>query len=77
METIFDHNVTPEEMKWLMNRSYTLEEYLKIGGSENDMLVDIAKIFAHRGNRFMAKRYINKVSNPNLRNSFWRTLNHP
>lgn len=80
METIFDHNVTTEEMHWLLNRSYTLDEYLAIGGSENDMLVDIAHLYYHRGgfiNRIKAKYYINKVTNPNLRYSFWHTVKHP
>lgn len=80
METIFDHNVTTEEMHWLLNRSYTLNEYLAIGGSKNDMLVDIAYIYYHRGgfvNRIKASCYINKVTNPNLRYSFWRTIKHP
>ena len=80
METIFDHNITTEEMHWLLNRSYTLEEYLTLGCSINDMNVHIAKLYYHIGgfiNRIKARYYINKVTNPNLRNSFWRIVKHP
>ena len=76
METIFDHKITEDELKWLLNRPYTLEEYLNLGGSVNDHFVHIAKLYYHRGKRFKARRYINKVTNPNQRNSFWRTVSH-
>lgn len=31
-------------MRWLLNRSYTHEEFLILGGSENDNLVDIVHL---------------------------------
>lgn len=80
METIFDHNVTTEEIHWLLNYPYTLEEYLSLGCNYDDKNVHIAKLYYHRGgfiNRIKAQYYINKVTNPNIRNSFWRIVKHP
>jgi len=77
METIFDHNVTEDELKWLLNYPYTQKEYLDLIGNTDDHLVHIAELYFHRGKKFKAKRYINKVTDQNLRNSFWRTVTHP
>ena len=78
METIFDHNVTDEEMINLFGSIYSKEEYLSdVGDSKNSVYVDLAYLFYERGLVNKAKAYIRKVSDVNLVLSFWRTVNHP
>ena len=75
METIFDHNVTPEEEREL-NGSISREDYLRFV-SQKGAYVDIAHLYWHRGKKWKARRYIKKTKDCNLINSFWRTVNHP
>ena len=75
METIFDHNVTPEEEREL-NGSISRETYLRIM-TQIDAYVDLAYLYHMRGKKRKAKQYIEKTKDCNLINSFWRTVNHP
>ena len=75
METIFDHNVTPEEEREL-NGSISRETYLRIM-TKTDAYVDLAYLYHMRGKKRKAKQYIEKTKDCNLINSFWRTVNHP
>ena len=75
METIFDHNVTPEEEREL-NGSISRETYLRII-TQIDAYVDLAYLYHMRGKKRKAKQYIEKTKDCNLINSFWRTVNHP
>ena len=75
METIFDHNVTPEEEREL-NGSMSRETYLRII-TQIDAYVDLAYLYHMRGKKRKAKQYIEKTKDCNLINSFWRTVNHP
>lgn len=75
METIFDHNVTPEEEREL-NGTIPRETYLRII-TQIDAYVDLAYLYHMRGKKRKAKQYIEKTKDCNLINSFWRTVNHP
>ena len=82
METIFDYNISDEEKKNLFGYVFSKEEYNK-DFDENEIefidnaLVDLAYLFFYRGKKSVAEKYINRVSDVDLINSFWRTVYHP
>lgn len=73
METVFDHNITEKEWKYVCGDEK--KSYLKYIDKET-ALYDIAVLYYHRGNEEMATVYANKLS-PQKRNDLWRTLTHP
>ena len=78
METIFDHNVTDKEMINILGRVQTKKDYLSdVGHSDDNLIVDLAYLFYYRGLAQKANNYIRKVSDVNMRLSFWRNIYHP
>lgn len=73
METVFDHNITDEEWKWVRGTKKDL--YLSTVDPET-ALRDIASLYWLRGNKEMAHKYSDMLS-PTKRNSLWQTLLHP
>lgn len=75
METIFDHNPTKEELD-LLGRHIPKDRYESIVG-DNTRYRDLAALFHIRGKKWKMRKYINKVTNVDMRNSFFRTIYHP
>lgn len=74
METVFDHNITEKEWKYI-HGNCRKDFYLKILDQET-AYYDIATLFYLRGDKKMATVYANKLS-PQYRNDLWRILTHP
>ncbi len=73
METVFDHNITPEEINYIGLLDKDL--YLKVVDEESACF-DLASLFYKRGSRKMVDKYLKNL--PPLRVSdFWRTVKHP
>ena len=65
METIFDHNPTPDELRYLGDgdaHAYRV--------SYDTALADLAMLFAMRGDGDRSDSYIRKISDPELRFDF-------
>ncbi|MBQ1667907.1 MAG: hypothetical protein II063_08040 [Prevotella sp.] len=75
METIFDYNPTKEELRRL-GRQIPKDKYESIV-SDNSRYRDLAALFHIRGKEWKMRKYINKVTNIDMRNSFFRTIYHP
>lgn len=73
METVFDHNITDEEM--VMLGMIDKETFLRLANQE-DANYTLALLFYYRGDKRKAKKYADRLS-PNLMNDFWRTVTHP
>ena len=54
---------------------FSKEQYVK-RIKQNDAYLDIAYLLHCRGHLRQARKYINKVKDVNMRNSFWRTISH-
>ena len=74
METIYDYNPTKEELKELGN--IPKEQYERIIG-DNSRYLDLARLFHIRGKKWKWKKYIGKVKDVDMVNSFYRTIYHP
>lgn len=74
METIYDYNPTKEE--WEQLGYMPRERYERIV-SDNSRYLDLARLFHIRGKKWKMRKYINKVTNVDMRNSFFRTIYHP
>ena len=64
METLFDHNPTPEELKYLFLSGMTREEYL---ASIRDLETEFGHIYALymiRGQREKALEYLHRIRDP-------------
>ena len=62
METIFDHKVTKEEIKYLFgNPEITKEEFLSFGLSQVQHLVGIYKLYMIRNDNEKADEYLQKA----------------
>lgn len=75
METIFDHNITDEELKSICADALSLNEYFHYM-DEIIAYQDIAALFYIRGNMKKAKEYADKLP-LTMRYEFWRTMTHP
>lgn len=74
MKTIFDFNVTTEELKEL-GVSETESFYIK-NIDEESANTDLAFLFWNRGEQEKAEQYAEKL--PDLvKNDFYRSVNHP
>ena len=72
METIFDHNVTDEELKNLFGMTMTKKEYLD--GLEQRKAYDhLFYLHQSRGDKKKAKKYLDKT--PNDIHKFFEVLN--
>ena len=74
METIFDHNPTKQELIEFIG-TVDKEEYMNFA-SQNSAYMEIAFLYYYRGEKRKAKKYIKKINNCDLVNSFWRTVKH-
>lgn len=60
METIFDYDPTPEELRYLAGPC-SAEEY-RHGITEDEALTGLCQLFAMRGDRAQADRYAARIS---------------
>lgn len=75
METIFDHNLTSEEAKKFSDAT-SLEDYLDML-DQDDAYYDIAYLYFLREDADNVRKYVGKINDVMLRQSFWRTMLHP
>lgn len=73
METIFDYNITPEELEYIRG-SQSKEEYMQYL-DDFTANYDLAALFYKRRNQKKATYYANKLP-VNDKNDFWRTVTH-
>ena len=73
METVFDHNITKEEIKRI--GILRKELYLKVVDEESANL-ELAFLYYERGNRKRVNKYLEGLP-PLVVNDFWRTVTHP
>ena len=74
METVYDYNPTKEE--WNQLCYMPRDRYERIVGDDSRNL-DLALLFHIRGKKRKWKKYISKVKNVDMVNSFYRTIYHP
>ena len=74
METVFDHNITDDEWKWLSG-SMDKEFYLSHVDVDT-AIADIASLFYKRGQKDQAMTISEKLP-PDVYNDLWRLLTHP
>ncbi|MDR0427075.1 MAG: hypothetical protein LBH12_00570 [Dysgonamonadaceae bacterium] len=75
METVFDHNITPEEIQNL--GFFEQKKYLSIITDKDNIFRDLAALYYLRGKKAKAKYYADKISDDNMRIDFWRGATHP
>ncbi len=74
METVFDHNITDDEWKWVNGSSK--DKYLLLAKLDPiTAFRDIAYLYWLRGDKELAKKYAKKLP-PLKENDFWRILAH-
>lgn len=73
METVYDYNVTAEELEALAMIDKRV--YLK-NCTEVDANLDLARLFYIRNDKERAEHYADKLP-PNDKNDFWRSVTHP
>ena len=73
METVFDHNITPEESRFI--GMFEKEFYLN-SCTEDDANLDLAKLFYLRNEKDRARKYAEKLP-IDMKNDFWRIVTHP
>jgi len=64
METVFDHNPTPEELKFLFLSGQSKEEYLSAHEDQETEYGNIYALYMIRGNREKALEYLNRIRDP-------------
>lgn len=75
METIFDHNISLEEMAYCFGRMFTKEQYMtRINQNQDAAYNHIAYVLHCRGQRRRSKKYLKKITDPNMRNPSWLTF---
>ncbi len=72
METIYDHNITSEEL--ISIGDMPKDNYLKIMGRENSLL-DLARLYNIRKDRPKSEYYANQLPF-DMHTDFFRTINH-
>ena len=64
METIFDHNITKEELKAVVGFSTVTKERLdSLGFTQRDHYGVIYRLYTYRGDHKTAKKYADKIPN--------------
>ena len=66
METVFDHEPTPEELKYLFLSGRSREEHLASNVDQETEYGNIYALYMIRGNREKALEYLNRIRNPRL-----------
>ncbi len=75
METIFDHNVTKEELKMLFwSDKITLETFEKAGITERGHNEALYSLYLIRGDKKMAKKFLDRI--PDDIKKVYETMNH-
>ncbi len=64
METLFDHDPTPEELQFLFLAGQTREKYLETQRDQETEFGNIYALYMIRGNREKALGYLHKIRNP-------------
>jgi hypothetical protein len=67
METVFDHEPTTEELKYLFLSGRSKEEYLASHVDQETEFGNIYALYMIRGNREKALEYLNRIRNPKER----------
>jgi hypothetical protein len=64
METVFDHDPSQEELKYLFLSGQSSEEYLSSHQDQETEYGNIYALYMIRGNREKALEYLNRIRNP-------------
>lgn len=67
METVFDHEPTAEELKYLFLSGRSKEEHLASKADQETEYGNIYALYMIRGNREKALEYLNRIRNPKER----------
>lgn len=67
METVFDHEPSPEELKYLFLAGRSKEEHLAGRLDQETEYGNIYALYMIRGNRERALEYLNRIRNPKER----------
>jgi hypothetical protein len=67
METVFDHEPTAEELKYLFLSGQSREEYVASHTDQETEFGNIYALYMIRGNREKALEYLNRIRNPKER----------
>jgi hypothetical protein len=67
METVFDHEPTAEELRYLFLANLSREEYLANHQDQETEYGNIYALYMIRGNREKALEYLNRIRNPKQR----------
>lgn len=72
MESIFDFN--PTERERYVITGFTREDMAWV--DDDSKARGVAMLFFLRGNKRMMRKYLKRISDVNMRNSFMRTISH-
>ncbi len=64
METIFDHNPSPEELRYLFLSGQSKEEYLQSRTDQENEYGNIYALYLLRGKREQALQYLERIRDP-------------
>ena len=64
METVFDHDPSAEELKYLFLSGQSKEAYLATHDDQETEFGNIYALYMIRGNREKALEYLNRIRNP-------------
>lgn len=67
METVFDHEPTAEELKYLFLSGRSKEEHLNSNPDQETEYGNIYALYMIRGSREIALEYLNRIRNPKER----------
>ncbi len=67
METIFDHDPSLEELKYLFLTGQSKEEYANANRDQETEFGNIYALYMIRGNREKALEYLNRIRDPKQR----------
>lgn len=64
MDTLFDHNPTPEELRYLLLTGPELEQYRAAKNDPETEYGNIYALYMIRGDKEKALEYLNRIRNP-------------
>lgn len=67
METIFDHGVTPEELRDILDDPELTRDAIERFGTQDSAFADIYYLYLERGDKKTAARYLRKIKDPRFR----------
>lgn len=68
METIFDHNVTPAELRDIFEEPELTREEIERLGTQDSALADIYVLYLERGDTAKAETFAARIQNESYRN---------